>query len=300
MDEELDIEELTDAMNESEDSQPEEELDTEEEVEEVGEEEPQEAEEEDQPEEESDDDPVIAWETASGDKFEVPVSELKQGYMRQQDYTHKSQDLANERRTIHEKIQSQYKEVEQYAQELGALSAQSAYIGQLEAAIGQIDRAQDPMAYNAAVSELTMATRQRDGLAARIAQVQQERTAAQQEALATAQRQAFEELTTGPNALPDFTMETVKKLNQTGQEYGISPEELNALTDPRHIRILHDAMRYRELQAKKPEAIKKAKLAPKRSRQTRSVAPSTIERTLKSFNRNPSIEGMAALMSAAK
>jgi len=296
MDDELDIEQLTDALNESEDGQPDEEPETEEEVEEVEDEET----EEEQPEGESDEDPVIAWETASGDKFEVPVSELKQGYMRQQDYTHKSQALAEERRTVHEKVQEQYQQVEQYAQELGALSAQTAYIGQLEAAIGQIDRAQDPAGYNAAVSELLMAQRQRDGMAARITQAQQERTVKQREALATAQRQAFEELTTGPNALPGFTVETIKQLNQAGNDYGITPEELSTLTDPRHIRILHDAMKYRELQAKKPEAVKKAKLAPKRSRQTRSVPPSTIERTLKSFNANPSIESMAALMSAAK
>lgn len=255
----------------------------------------------DQPDAESLDDKVVKWKTASGEEFEAPVAELKQGYMRNQDYTQKMQTLARERDTANQQLQQQYQQVGQYAQELGALNMQATYVQQLEASIGQINRHDDPVGYNAAVNELLMAQRQRDGLAAQVTQIQQGRTFEQQQAFANAQKQAAAELASGPNALPGFGKELVKKLNDTGRDYGLSDQDLAGIVDPRHIRILHDAMQYRALQAKKPEAVNKAKAAPgKPAKQTRSVPPSTIEKTLKSFNAAPSIDAMARLMSATK
>ncbi|WP_167670805.1 hypothetical protein [Allopusillimonas ginsengisoli] len=256
-------------------------------------------EDEEQPETDSLDDQSVTWKTASGEEFTASVSELKAGYIRNQDYTQKTQELAKTRDQVHQQIQQQFKQVEQYASELGQLSMQDQYVKQLEAQIGQMSRHDDPLAYNNAISELLMAQRQRDGLAAQITQVQQGRTAEQQQAFAQAQQQAAQELTSGPNALPNFGKELVQKLNDTGKGYGLSDEELSTITDPRHIRILHDAMKYRELQAKKPEALKKVSSA-KPARQTRSVPPSRIQKVAKSFDANPSIEAMAALMSAAK
>lgn len=255
----------------------------------------------DQPDGESLDDKVIKWKTAAGEEFEAPVAELKQGYMRNQDYTHKMQTLARERDTANQQLQQQYQQVGQYAQELGALQMQATYVKQLEASIGQINRHDDPVGYNAAVNELLMAQRQRDGLAAQVTQIQQGRTLEQQQAFTAAQKQAAAELASGPNALPGFGKELVKKLNDTGRDYGLSDQDLAGIVDPRHIRILHDAMKYRELQTKKPAAVNKTKAAPTRpARQTRSVPPSTVGKALKSFDAAPSIDSMARLMSLGK
>ncbi|OMG85398.1 hypothetical protein [Achromobacter xylosoxidans] len=247
----------------------------------------------------SPDDQVIEWETSSGEKFSAPVAELKAGYMRNQDYTHKTQELARERDSFNERVQQQFQQVQQFAQALGELHVQDRIVKQLEANIAQINRYDDPTGYSSAVSELMMATKQRDGLAAHLQTVQQARTQEQHQAFLAAQKQAAAELSTGPNAIPGFGKELVQKLNVTGRDYGFSPEEMSTITDPRHIRVLHDAMKYRELQAKKPEAMKKVAAAPKPAPQTRSVPPNTVQKAAKSFAAKPSIEAMAVLMNAA-
>jgi len=256
--------------------------------------------EEDQPETEStDDSAIIKWKTAAGEEFEAPISELKAGYMRNQDYTQKAQALATERRQAQEQLNQQYQQATQYAMELASLAAADQQVKQLEDYVSRLSPQDDPTSYNTATSQLMNAQRQRDGLAARITQIKQERTAAQQQATLQAQQQAIAELTSGPNALPNFGPELVKRLNGVGNSLGFSDHELAMTTDTRFIRGLHELLEYRELKAKKPAAVKKAAAA-KPARQTRSVPPSTIDRTLKRFNANPSIEDMARLMSAAK
>lgn len=57
--------------------------------------------------------------------------------------------------------------------------------------------------------------------------------------------------------IPEFSdakkaSELKTKLIETGaQVYGFSPDELNAVSDARHVQVLHDAMRYRQLMAGK-------------------------------------------------
>lgn len=307
MEDEIDLQQLADQMNEADeadteldDDQPEGESDAGDADTETQETDAEDGAEDDQPDAESfDDSAVVKWKTAAGEEFEAPISELKAGYMRNQDYTQKAQTLATERRQAQESIAQQFQQVQQYAAQYGQLALADMQIQQLEAHIGRLSAQDDPVTYNAATSQLLMAQRRRDGLAAHLTQFQQSRTAEQQQAHATAQQQAVAALTSGPLALPDFGPELVKRMNEAGMSYGLSEEELSTITNPAHIRILHDAMKYRELQAKKPAAIKKAAAA-KPARQTRSAPPSSVQKALKSFNAKPSIEAMAALMSAAK
>lgn len=57
------------------------------------------------------------------------------------------------------------------------------------------------------------------------------------------------------------------KLRKTGAEYGFNDTELDGITDARHVKVLRDAMKWRELQAGK------ASLAPKLKAAPRSVTP---------------------------
>lgn len=54
--------------------------------------------EEEDDDEGEDEDPVISWETKSGEKVEVSLSELKNGFMRTRDYTQKTQEAAEIKR----------------------------------------------------------------------------------------------------------------------------------------------------------------------------------------------------------
>lgn len=63
-------------------------------------------------------------------------------------------------------------------------------------------------------------------------------------------------------AIPEFgDRERATQLRQaileTGQSYGYAPEELNEVADSRAVRILHDAMKYRQMMAAQGEVQKK-------------------------------------------
>jgi hypothetical protein len=47
-----------------------------------------------------------------------------------------------------------------------------------------------------------------------------------------------------------------------GKQLGFSDAELGNIIDHRHMKILHDAARYAQLQAQKPESLKKVRAAP--------------------------------------
>ena len=58
-------------------------------------------------------------------------------------------------------------------------------------------------------------------------------------------------------AMPDFTQELAVKITQsTVSAYGFTPDELSRVSDPRQVRILRDAMMWRESQAKAKQAAK--------------------------------------------
>ena len=48
--------------------------------------------------------------------------------------------------------------------------------------------------------------------------------------------------------IPNWSPETNQALLSTGKEYGFSDAELNSIVDPRHVKVLHDAMQWRKLQ----------------------------------------------------
>jgi hypothetical protein len=81
----------------------------------------------------------------------------------------------------------------------------------------------------------------------------------QQQAL---QYQLAQEMQKLQQAIPEFgDREKATQLRQaileTGQYYGYEPNELNEVADSRAVRILHDAMKYRQMVAAKGEVQKK-------------------------------------------
>jgi hypothetical protein len=48
--------------------------------------------------------------------------------------------------------------------------------------------------------------------------------------------------------IPGWSQETTQQLVSVGKDYGFSDAELNSIVDPRHVKVLHDAMQWRKLQ----------------------------------------------------
>lgn len=248
----------------------------------------------DQPVTESLDDKVVAWETASGEKFEVPVAELKNGYMRDQDYRHKTQQFAQEREQAAKQVQEQFQTVEAYAQDYGALYALNTQVQSLEQLIPTIDKQSDLAGYLEAVAQYQMLKDQRNGVAQRLQQVQQQRGAQMQQHIAAAKQQMAEAL---QKDIPNFSPALVSKLDSTAGQYGYTSQDLQQVTDPRFVKVLHDAMQFRELQAKKQETVNKVKAAPvKPSKQASTAAPTGIEKQVKQFNGRKDLKSFAALL----
>lgn len=273
------------AQNDDPDGQPEQEDDQQQPVEGEG----------DQPAApESLDDTVVSWETANGEKFEVPVAELRQGYMRDQDYRHKTQAFAQEREQTVQHIQQQFQHVQAYAQDLGQLHAVNSQIAALEQAIPTIDRNGDPIGYMDVMTHLQQLREQRTGIAGRVQQADQQ----QQEQRQAQHQQAAQRMVADLQAsLPNFGPELVGKLDTAAQGYGFSTQELRAVTDPRFVKILHDAMQYKALQAKAPAAVNKVKAAPVKPTKQASTATTTgVEIQVKKFAKNKSLDNFAALL----
>ena len=258
--------------------------------------------EDDQPDSESSKDRVHKWKTADGTEYEVPESDLRAGYMREQDYRQKTQALSKDREQAESEIQKRAQQSVQtmnlYGEKLGELHLVRATVAHLESALQQTNREDDPAKYAALQSDLLRAQQQGRELAGTLSQANQLMQAQQAEQTKKAQGETAKLLAA---EMPDFAARLPVWNKHATETYGFSSEELSQVTDPRVFRLLDDATRFRDLQNRKPEAVKKAQAAPaKPARQTRSVPPSSVDKALKSFNARPSIEAMAALMSASK
>lgn len=243
---------------------------------------------------ESLDDKVVSWETASGEKFELPVAELKLGYMRQQHFTHETQNFAREKEQTVQHIQQQFQAAQTYAQDLGVLHATSSQIAALEQSIQTMDKHGDPITYMEARDHLEMLKESRAGVTARVQQLDQQRQAEQQAQLQQAQQRMVADLQT---QIPGFGPDLVGKLNSTAQEYGYTGDELKAIADPRFVCLVHDAMQLKALQAKAPGAVNKVKATPvKPVKQSTTAAPTGVEQQVKQFSKNKSLDNFAKLL----
>jgi uncharacterized coiled-coil DUF342 family protein len=247
----------------------------------------------DQPEEpESLDDKVVAWKTASGDEFEVPVAELKNGYMREQDYRHKTQNLASEREQAAAQLQEQFQHVQAYKQDLGMVTAIDIQIQTIKDALAQSNVDDDPVGYLKATAQLQQLSEHRTGLANRMAQLEQQQQAQSQSQLAQKQQAMLAEL----QSLPNFGNELLTKLTTLGQELGYTADELSKTTDARFVRLLNEVSEYRALKAKAPAAVNKVKAAPiKPTKQAASAPASAVEQHAKRFAQKKDKNTFAAL-----
>lgn len=182
-----------------------------------------------------------------GKEYKLP-KELKDALLRQKDYTQKTQRAAEELRVAQElkqqaEIQQQFISAHAEAvSEVHALQRQLQQYNQLDwgkladeapAEYLKLDRQQRQLheAFNAAQQKL-------NGIAN---EFQHKATEARQKA----QAKCVETL---KSEIKDFGPELLKKLDETGNSFGFTAQELSQVVDPRMIRVLHAAMQYQQLQ----------------------------------------------------
>ena len=244
---------------------------------------------EDSDETEEDEQPQVFTVKVDGKEIEVTLDELQQGYSRTQDYTRKTQQIAETRKQVEAEAAAIRAEREQYAQLLGALQQQLESAGEQPIDWDRL-YAEDPIEW----------VRQRE-----LVRDKQERQAAiqsEQQRLSqlTAQQQSEEMKATLAKesqaliqAIPEWKDEKKAKaekalLIEFGQKVGYSEDELKNVFDHRAVITLRKAALYDQMVSKRKD------IKPVVNNGPRPVKPSAAGRV------SPTTEGTRAKQRLAK
>lgn len=221
-----------------------------------------------------------------GSKYRLP-KELKDAFLRQQDYTKKTMELAEQKKTLG---QTDPKEIEEYKQKL---STYETLLGQQVAADQKIDWIKllesDPIEYlkQKEISEARQREWQRSS---------QKRTTE----LAEQQRQTLNHewgqlIAKHPEWKDEATFKADReKITKSLTEAGYKPEEISAIADHRALVIADKARKYDELMAAKSEVVKKIeKLPPKHERPGVSSDGQVNKTAMQSLRKTGSIDDAA-------
>jgi len=193
-----------------------------------------------------------------GGKYQIPP-QLKAALMRQQDYTQKTQEIAERARMV--ALQTQRQQIE--AQFQKAVGAEQQTLHELEAAIRQYEQVNwgqlDTDTLVKTKHNLDMLKERRDQVKGDVEgkrrDFESQLHGVQQEAM----RRANEALS---RSIPKWGPEVQKELSTFAQSEGFTDVELSSINDPRLIKLMYKASQWEKLQAGKSIAGKRASSAP--------------------------------------
>lgn len=181
-----------------------------------------------------------------GEKLQLRKgSKIKEALMRQQDYTQKTQSLADKQRML-EHAQAQMRvaavaqqfrdSVQSDVQALAAVEAQENYILQNWRNLSEAERAELPrVTAEVAKAKANLADKERQFIAQQQSQIQQ------------LQAQSLEVIR---KAIPNWNEATAKAVREHALSDGYTAEEVGSIHDPRHAVTLWKAQQYDALKAK--------------------------------------------------
>ena len=207
----------------------------------------------------------VKGENGEDETLELTPEDISASYLRQRDYTRKTQELAKRENEAvqfltqkHEAIRSQY---------LSQAELSRAAIVQLAGIKTEDELASlassDPAAWVAETQRQRQISNYLNGLNQQIEGEKQQAKAQAEQRSAQAMKQAYE------TAWQELSKDGIDKPKlqkiyaDVGKAYGFSNEELGAVYDHRLVRALKDAAAYRALQAQKPAVMAKAQAAPR-------------------------------------
>ena len=169
-----------------------------------------------------------------GKKYRDP-KDLKDGYLRQSDYTQKTQSLAEQRR----QVEAQAAQIAERAaaddaqiQRVAALHLVDAQLGMFPKNSADWSRLeqQDPARAASLFRQFQELRQTKDSLSAQSSQYQQQRSLESQRARAT---QAEASIATLKSQIPDFSAQTLQDIEAFAvKEFGFSPEQIRSVVEP--------------------------------------------------------------------
>lgn len=242
--------------------------------------------------------------THNGQEVEVDLDEAKNLAQQGYDYTQKTQKLAEERKVVEaqtQAVKAQEESLKQQAEMQQALIKEIAKVTAIDEQIAQYEKLDwsalsdnDPVQAQKLFIQYQQMQNTRNRAIGELQQkhqgIQQQRSQAEAARLEKARIELLE-------AFPSWNAEIATAIRETGKQYGFTDDELSGLTDPRTVKILHDAMQFRKLQSTKEVTQKKVVGKPpvvKPGAKDQKVAQRTVDADLRSKLRKSGDQHLAA------
>ena len=245
--------------------------------------------EEAEPEEEAPDVDLDSITITVGDE-QLSVEDLKSGYLRQADYTKKTQALAEQRKEV-----DQTKE--QYASALAYMTqATRQGLSQFDQVDWQNLQTSDPAQYQALSGQYRQAAQQVQAFETAQQEFFQQ---AQQQVEQQQKLQAQQSVETLKTLVPEWSNEMYGELRTFAGNYGMTAEEFNRIADHRPILMMLDAMKFHK--SREVATDKKAKpVTSKRKQKASNPNQTLVARQQKSamdnLRKNRGVKDAAAVL----
>lgn len=204
-----------------------------------------------------------------GEKYKIPKA-LKDAFLRQQDYTQKTQSVAEQRKEV-EARQIELQQREQVQQQNIAEYAQAFALDEQLKQYAAIDWNalidSDPVQAMKLDRQMKDLQQRRDAVVASVTEKQRAQQFEQQQATA---KQLESGRAVLEREIKGWSPEVAKQLNSYGQEIGFTAQELAQVSNPKAVILLHKAMQFDQLMKK--QAATKAPPAPQEKPVTRITA----------------------------
>lgn len=235
-----------------------------------------------------------------GKKVLVSKDEAKNGYLRQQDYTQKAQNLARERSEAQAHIQQQFAQVQQFSAEIGQLTNLDATLSQYQNVDWAALRESDPLSYSTHLAEYNDMRARRSDMVQAIGSKQQQFAQQQQQQFA---QQTQEAQTYLQAKIPGFGKEHLAQMTESGVKHGFTKDELANVADKRMLEVLWKASEYDKSQVTTQKAVKAvAALPTKANKPAPSSKPANeinIDKQTKRVQQSGKLSDFAALLGMA-
>lgn len=213
-----------------------------------------EAEEEEQSQDEV---PAILKLKVNGEEVEKPLEEVVALAQQGLDYTQKTQQVAEQRKELEayaESIKAQEQAFQEQMQLNNVLIEDVAKITALDQQLNQYANVNWQQLSDSDFVEAQKLFFTYNQLQTERSNLVSQFETKKQQAVQKQTQLMAEKIAKGKEILakeiPNWSPETNQALLSTGKEYGFSDAELNSIVDPRHVKVLHDAMQWRKLQQK--------------------------------------------------
>lgn len=238
-----------------------------------------------------------------GEEIEVSLDEALQGYQRQQAFTKRSMEIAEQRKAAEQEAAQAKQARDYYAQQLEVLAQQIQQTIPQEPDWVGLAKEVTAEEYNAIRAEY-------DNRKANLSKVEQERQAVAQQQAAEREQMLHEHLRAQRsemlNRIPQWKDDDVRnkerlQVVEYARNIGFSEEEVAQATDARAVELLYKAMQWDNLQRKKPNAKKRTREAPKMAkagqpRTKKQVASRSRQNAMSRLNKERSVDAAVSYL----